>query len=180
MLYSMPPLRKHLRFRVGSPETQMDGVVVEDLVQETFVKAIRHLSSLRSSEPAAYMSWIRKIADRVHIEQIRQMSTIRRGGKANHIQARDSVPVLLWEVVDADRSPSSHHALGEAIANLRKCIGKLPPDQKRVIEARYVDGLSHAEAAKVLGKREDALRALLFRAKRKLREHMKDSSLWFN
>ena len=53
---------------------------------------------------------------------------------------------------------------------VRTAIRKLPFDQQRVIELRFLEELSHEEVAKTLGKTVEATRALQYRALTSLRQ----------
>ena len=48
-------------------------------------------------------------------------------------------------------------------------IRGLPPDRQHLILLRYVEGLSHAEIARIAGRSEGAVRVQLHRALRELR-----------
>jgi RNA polymerase sigma-70 factor (ECF subfamily) len=53
---------------------------------------------------------------------------------------------------------------------VRAALLRLSPDQRQVIELRYLENLSHLEVAAVLGKTVEATRALQYRATEALRE----------
>ena len=56
-------------------------------------------------------------------------------------------------------------------------IADLTPDQQEVIAYRFFGGLSPAEIAEVMGKREGSVRALQFRALATLRRHIGGAEL---
>ena len=47
---------------------------------------------------------------------------------------------------------------------VRQALGRLTEDQQEVVVLRFFEGLSAAEVAAIIGKREGAVRALQFRA----------------
>ena len=52
----------------------------------------------------------------------------------------------------------------EEIRALTKAISELPEEQQQVIILRFVEGLRHAEVARIIDKSEGACRALQFQA----------------
>jgi RNA polymerase sigma-70 factor (ECF subfamily) len=61
---------------------------------------------------------------------------------------------------------------GLTTRELRQALSKLTEDQKQVIILKFVDGLSNAEVAKVLGKTEGAVKSLQHRALASLARHL--------
>lgn len=59
---------------------------------------------------------------------------------------------------------------GEEHRELLRLIARLPQDQQEVLALRFAAGLQSPEIGEVVGKRADAVRALLARALRRLRE----------
>jgi RNA polymerase sigma-70 factor, ECF subfamily len=59
---------------------------------------------------------------------------------------------------------------GEAYRDLMRLVARLPQDQQEVLALRFAAGLPSPEIGEVVGKRADAVRALLARAMRRLRE----------
>lgn len=59
---------------------------------------------------------------------------------------------------------------GEEHRELLRLVARLPQDQQAVLALRFAAGLQSPEIGEVVGKRADAVRALLARALRRLRE----------
>jgi RNA polymerase sigma-70 factor (ECF subfamily) len=55
---------------------------------------------------------------------------------------------------------------------MRAALLRLSPEQRQVIELRYLEDLSHFEVAAVLGKSVEATRALQYRAMEALRQSL--------
>jgi len=85
-------------------------------------------------------------------------------------QAHPSLEVDVEEHGDFSLNPSTlvHHSLERE--RVRKAVQKLPYDQQRVIEMRFLDDLPHEEVARSLGKSIEATRALQYRALTALRQ----------
>ena len=67
-------------------------------------------------------------------------------------------------------SPSDQAVRHEEAAALAEALSRLPDDMQQALLGRHLDGLSHAELARTLGRSETAVRMLYLRALRRLRE----------
>ena len=79
---------------------------------------------------------------------------------------------------DSAPGPARHAELRADRRAIRDALVGLTADQRDVIVLRFFAGLSHAEIAAVIGKREGTVRALQFRALSTLRRRL-DPALWF-
>jgi RNA polymerase sigma-70 factor (ECF subfamily) len=123
------------------------GGAGEDAMQETFVVVLRQLRSLRS--PSAVRGWVRRIA--VH-EAIR---VARRRG--------------LVEPEVGDVAPAREVDL-EAALDVRSTLAAMTPEQRAILVLRDMDGLSEAEAARVLQVAPGTVKSRLHRARAAFRE----------
>lgn len=134
-----------------------DAEDVEEAVQETFVKAYAALGSRR---PGPFDSWLRAIARNVCIDEIR-----RRG--------RRPVQVGLTREADAvQRCRAAEIALEEALSydpRLDRSLARIPAHHRAALELRFLHDLSHREMATVLGTSPFAAKALVHRARERLR-----------
>lgn len=55
---------------------------------------------------------------------------------------------------------------------VREGLGKLLPDQRRVLELRLLEGYSVRETARITGKTEASVRSLQYRGLRQLARHL--------
>ena len=142
-------VRRHQRM-IHALTYRMCGTLAdsEDLAHETFVRAYRGLGSFRGD--SKFSSWLYQIAINL---------CVRWRGK----QARRNVAERAWaedaysESSDAYPSDRVHAALAQLSPKLRAAV---------VLTA--LEGMSHAEAAGVLGCAEKTLSWRLFIARRKL------------
>jgi RNA polymerase sigma-70 factor (ECF subfamily) len=68
-----------------------------------------------------------------------------------------------------DRVPSADHAgAAERVADLTRALARLKPRERAMLWLAYAEGASHQEIADVLGLRPASLKAMLFRARRRL------------
>ena len=133
---------------------------VEDIVQDTFVRAFRGLASFRGE--AAFSTWLCRIAINAALRRARQ------------VQAQ---PALLSEMAGgssewepADRA--NLEALVEQRASereIRGAVAALPPKHRLVVSLRYFDGYTCEEIAVLLGCSVGTVWSRLYYAHRKLR-----------
>ena len=121
----------------------------EDLTQEVFIKALHAIGSYKQ-KGAPFASWLFRIARNNIIDFWRKQ----KGRKTTSI---DEAASLVSENDPVDTTERLSDAEELAIA-----LQKLPQAQKEVVSLRFISGLSIAEVAKVLGKKEGTVKALQF------------------
>ncbi|PFP27885.1 RNA polymerase subunit sigma [Bacillus sp. AFS073361] len=137
------------------------SVDVEDLVQETFLRALRALSHFKND--SSPKTWLISIARNTAIDFYRKKSVWNR----------------LKQILDYE-SPKLHEQdTGEKIvrkmeyAYLYEAINELKPTYRDVILLRGIAELSSQEAGQVLGWTENKVNVTFFRAVKKLNERLK-------
>jgi RNA polymerase sigma-70 factor, ECF subfamily len=130
-----------------------DPDLAEDIVQETFIRAVRAAATLR--EETSLFAWLAQIAHRVAIDFYRK----------NKRLVREVV-----DTADARPRPDADLEASEAAGRVRLALARLKPDVREVVVLRYYGGFSVAELARVLGKSEVAVRKELQRARERLRK----------
>ncbi|MFO0677243.1 MAG: sigma-70 family RNA polymerase sigma factor [Polyangiaceae bacterium] len=139
----------------------------EDVAQETFIRAYHALDRFDGrSEP---YTWFYRIAVNLSLNALRSRKTARIGGDAND-------PRL--EAVLADKRPTRGADPGDDAARkqlygaLCEAIDRLSDTLRTTLILVAIDGLSHEDAAKVLGVPEGTIAWRVHEARRKLREAM--------
>jgi RNA polymerase sigma-70 factor (TIGR02952 family) len=143
-------VHRYLLHRVG------DRAQAEDLTSETFVRALRRIDSLsfRGRDVGAWLVTIARNLVRDHVKS-----------------SRFRLEVTTADMHDADRVVDGpEDAVVQALTNeqLLTCIRQLGGEQQECIALRFLQGLSVAETAAVMGKKEGAVKALQHRAVRRL------------
>lgn len=139
--------------------------LAEDLTSETFVRAMRRIDSFtwQGKDIAAWFV------------------TIARNLIADHVKsARFRFEVATADMRDADERVDAPDA--EVLTRLRderlvSAIRDLGSEQAECITLRFLQGLSLADTAKVLGKSEGAVKQLQLRATRALRKSLEGVEL---
>ena len=142
-----------------------------DVVQQALVKAWQGESDFAGSTHEERLAWLRTVLkNTIRDQQRRLLGTQKRGGNREYLATElaqdDDVGV---EAVAND--PTVSHALiaQEESKQLSQLLSLLPDDQRRVMQLRHVDGLSHDSTAQRLGKSSAAVRMMWVRALRNLR-----------
>jgi RNA polymerase sigma-70 factor (ECF subfamily) len=149
-------------WRVARGFADFDGDDVDDVVQETFVRAFRGLSKLK--EPARFGPWLLTIA------RNRALSRLARRKAGNELAEGLSREA---EVAATEEQPVPGLDTGAELEAVRRLIAELPEGpEKETVRLFYVDGaLSAREIAERLGVGKSAITMRLerFRAKVKRR-----------
>ena len=126
----------------------------EDVVAQVFLDAWRDLPRLR--DPGRFNAWILRIAHNRSLDELRRPQPVPIENAAE-LTTPDSTEPEAEAVRSADRE------------RLRQALLLLPDDQRQVITLRLLQGLRHDEVGRQMGRSEEASRALLHRALRRLR-----------
>lgn len=123
--------------------TQMEA---EDLTQQVFVKALQSISTYKW-KGAPFSAWLFRIAHNQVIDYQRKAGRIQMTALEVPVSASDPDPV---DVVDQEMD----------IERVREAMGSLTDLQREVLSLRFGGELSTAETAKIMGKKEGAVKAL--------------------
>lgn len=175
-------LAQHISLRLPAA---IQGVVsAEDILQQTFVQAFRHIGGFAARSSAAFAVWLRTIADRVLQDVLRSSSRKKRGAGRTQLQrtplwTAETATNLLDVVCRTDSTPSQSAARHEACQRIQVALAGLPDDYQDAVRLRFLEGKGLEEIANEMGKPTGAVRGLLDRAKKKLRAAMGRSSLYW-
>ena len=135
-----------------------DEHTAEDLTAEVFLRAIEGLPNY---EPRGvpFVAWLYRIA------QARMADYFRR-------EQRTAVVGLDESRLSGEVSPLARVEQSSYHEELKAAVRGLTTDQQQVIILKFVEGLSNAEVAQILGKTEGAVKSLQHRALSALRRLM--------
>ena len=140
----------------------------EDVLQEAFMKAFKHLQSFR--EGSRFYTWLVRIAVNEGLMKLRK----RRSDRS--VQMEDSTDdegrVMTREFIDWGPSPEEQYATTELEEILKRAVETLPENFRTVFMLRDVEKLSTEETAEVLEISLGAVKARLFRARLRLRDEL--------
>jgi RNA polymerase sigma-70 factor (ECF subfamily) len=129
-----------------------DPHTAEDLAQETFLKALRHLESFRPG--TNFSAWLFRIAHNAWVNQARSAARSRRP-VPEHLASRDEGPV-------------EQVLTQESLELLARAVGRLPAEFRAAFLLRAEEGLTFREIGEVLGLTEETARWRVFKARQKL------------
>lgn len=135
----------HIRHIVGNHED------AEDALQETFLRAFRHLDGLR--EETSEKSWLYRIATNEALRLLENRRTT--DDVADHNPPQDETP-------DYDNLQQA----------LTAAIDQLPPRQRAVFCMRYYDELSYDDIASATDSNVKAVTANFYHAKERIRQYL--------
>ena len=151
-------LYRFIFLKVGSQET------AEDLTSQVFAKVWdRFRNSNRNSnrkkeEIKNLTAYLYQVARREIANYHRQKAKFQ------------VIPTHSLQLSDPASSLEENSTLQEEIEAVRNSLSELTEDHQNVIIWRYLDGYSIKEIAKILGKSKGAVRVMLHRALKELRE----------
>jgi RNA polymerase sigma factor (sigma-70 family) len=134
-----------------------DDETVADVVQDTFVRALERLPSLRN--PERFRPWLLSIARNAAIDSRRA----RQRSRIDDLAETD-------DLVGGDPQPAELAELGELADLVNGCVGGLSTRDATVITLVTRLGFGSAEVATALGISVGAAKVVVHRARRRLRD----------
>lgn len=143
---------RYVSFKTGSASE------AEDITGEVFVRMLESIHKFKwQGHP--FSSWLFRIAHNLVVDHFRKK------GKRNVVSLENTVTNVEAAPVDVDNHLDTELSMGE----VRKAMVGLTDLQKEVISLRFAAGLSVAETAEAIGKKENAVKALQHAGLKKLR-----------
>lgn len=135
-----------------------DVGLAEDLAQETFLRAWRHLTEQPGTDLEAFRPWLYTVARRLVVD---------------HLRARRARPPESF-VDDLTRTPTADDPIAAALAvgALREAIRALSSDQRQLLALLYVQGRTPTQVADLLGVPVGTVKSRAYYAKRALRARL--------
>lgn len=136
-----------------------DQADIEDVVQETFIKAYRALPNFRGE--SAFYTWIYRIAANTAKNHLVSRS---RRPPSQGVDAEEAEYLATEYMEDAD-TPEGLHFKTELEALVDKTVQSLPEDLRTAVALREIDGKSYEEIAEIMGCPVGTVRSRIFRAR---------------
>ena len=141
---SLQRIYRYVFYRVNSVSE------AEDLTEQVFLKAWEAIDRYEQ-RGVPFLAWLYRLAHNLVVDHYRAQ--------------RQLVP--LDDVRETEESSEDIEASVEAqldAEELRLALRCLSPEHQQLITLRFVEGLSHAEVAQIVGKSEGATRVVQYRA----------------
>jgi RNA polymerase sigma-70 factor (ECF subfamily) len=140
-----------------------DPTTAEDLAQETFLKAFRHLESYDRTRKLS--SWLFKIAHNTALDHLR-----RREPETVSLEAPDDDHGGLAAVLADPAARGADHGVTRAdlARALSRAVAALRPEYREVVLLRYQEEQAYQEIAEVTGMPLGTVKTQLHRARKEL------------
>lgn len=141
-----------------------DTDLVQDIAQETFIRAFRALPQFRGE--AQFYTWLYRIA----VNTARKaLLALARDPVVTETALRGADPEEEGGSVEselaADETPETELAAKEVAAAVNRAMGELPEDLRQAVVLREIEGLSYEEIAREMGCPIGTVRSRIFRAR---------------
>jgi RNA polymerase sigma-70 factor (ECF subfamily) len=138
----------------------------EDLVQETCLRALRAIDSLRAE--GSVKSWLFTILRNIWLNQLRQRRT------APDLVELDADENGIFEPADPTQDPHTGYVNRIEHEQVRSAIQQLPLESREIIILREYEELSYQEIAALLNCPPGTVMSRLARARSRLRKLLSD------
>jgi RNA polymerase sigma-70 factor (ECF subfamily) len=139
-----------------------------DLLQEIFGKAYRSIRGFQGK--SSFYTWLHTIAVHMAINFLKKRNRRRTTSLDDAENGLENDPVFLEATSQGDPSESAN--LGELQKKLNESLMKLSHEHRAVVTMFDIQGMPHAEIAKILRVSEGTVRSRLFYAHRQLQNHL--------
>lgn len=143
----LDPIYRYIYYRTGDVQD------AEDLTEQVFLKAWQALSSYKPVG-CFFINWLYRISHNVVVDHHRRKKLITHEELSSSLSLPDQEQAAALDAI----------ILAEESAALAAAIGRLPEEYQQVVILRFIEGLGHAEIARILDKSEVACRGIQHRA----------------
>ncbi|HEY3286756.1 MAG TPA: RNA polymerase sigma factor [Gemmatimonadaceae bacterium] len=144
--------------RYAAAQGVRDGL--EELVQDTFVRAFGAIDTFRSD--SSLRTWLFTILKRLVLDRQRAERRQR-----NQVELDEGHAVQEYDALDGMVADETH-------ARVRQAVARLSGLQREVFTLRVTEGLPYTEIAKLVGSTEGACRVHYHNAMRAVKEYLSD------
>lgn len=135
----------------------------EDLAQTVFLKAFQSLANFKE-RGRPILAYLFTIARNSIIDHWRKEQRIDNEDPEETFKKIPDLEISLAEKLDHKST----------IALVKHAMERLTPDQKEIVNLKFIAELSNKEISKIMGKSEEAVRQLQCRALKALRQNLKN------
>lgn len=118
-----------------------DRDLADDILQETFIKAVKVIDEGRYADTGKFLSWVLRIAHNQVIDYFRSQKS------AKTVNESESGYNVLGTLRFADSTVEDKIISEQIASDVRRLVEHLPEEQREVVMLRYYSGLSFQEIA---------------------------------
>lgn len=133
-----------------------------DIVQETFLRVARSVASFEGR--STFSTWLFTLTRSAAMEHLRR----------TRLEKRSLSQANVFRLVKPEAESPEDGGSGESREAVRRAIAELPGAQRDAVILCEMNGMSIADAAEALGWGHSRVKVTLFRARRKLRDLLKE------
>ena len=146
-----------------------DQSEIEDIVQDSFIKAYRAINNFRGD--SAFYTWLYRIGINTaknHLVKLGKRPKAMNEVDIEEIENFEDAPDLRNH-----ETPESTMMSSEIVASVNQTIAALPSELREAISLREMDGLSYEEIADLMNCPIGTVRSRIFRAREVIAEKLK-------
>ncbi len=146
-----------------------DQSEIEDIVQDSFIKAYRAINNFRGD--SAFYTWLYRIG--INTAKNHLVKLGKRPKAMNDIEIEEIENFEDAQDLRNLETPENSMASKEIIASVNQTIETLPDELKEAIQLREIDGLSYEEISDLMNCPIGTVRSRIFRAREAIAEKLK-------
>ena len=146
-----------------------DQSEIEDIVQDSFIKAYRAINNFRGD--SAFYTWLYRIG--INTAKNHLVSLGRRPKAMNTVEIEDIENFDDGHEMRSLETPETSMMTNEIVVTVNQAIEFLPDDLRQAISLREMDGLSYEEIADIMDCPIGTVRSRIFRAREAISEKLK-------
>jgi RNA polymerase sigma-70 factor, ECF subfamily len=148
-----------------------DVDLVEDIAQETFIRAYRALAQFRGD--AQFYTWLYRIAVNTAKKALMELKRDPTVSENSFKSADDDETSPLENELISSETPEALLASKEIAAMVNAAMEALPEELRQAITLREIEGLSYEEISEVMSCPIGTVRSRIFRAREAISERVK-------
>jgi RNA polymerase sigma-70 factor, ECF subfamily len=148
-----------------------DVDLVEDIAQETFIRAYRALAQFRGD--AQFYTWLYRIAVNTAKKALMELRRDPTVSENSFKSADDDETSPLENELTSSETPEALLASKEIAAVVNAAMEALPEELRQAITLREIEGLSYEEISEVMSCPIGTVRSRIFRAREAISERVK-------
>ena len=146
-----------------------DQSEIEDIVQDSFIKAYRAINNFRGD--SAFYTWLYRIG--INTAKNHLVKLGKRPKAMNDVEIEDIENFEDAQDLRNLETPESSMMSGQIVAAVNQTIESLPDELKEAISYREMDGLSYEEISDLMNCPIGTVRSRIFRAREVIAEKIK-------
>jgi len=178
LLLHYDSLQHHIARRISGDLEHL--VAADDILHQAMVQAAQGIRKYEPRHEGAFLSWLKTIANNLIRDAQRKKRRERRAPALDGHGQGSSWAAMVESIADEGSTASVKTQQHDNARRLRAAVAALPDEYRQVIERYYLQDQSLDEIAQAMGGTKGSIRAMCYRARKRLRELMGRSSMYFS